>query len=63
MVAVYDQHKLVDSCVKADRSGVTARCSCGWVSGGHFSGAAASAAFMDHQEECGRPPHSQETVK
>ena len=52
------KHKLVDNCVRVVRDkdgkaqGITARCECGWVSGGHFSGMGASAAFMDHQEQC-----------
>lgn len=32
--------------------GITARCACGWSSGGYFSGMSASAAKQDHQETC-----------
>lgn len=35
--------------------GITARCKCGWVSGGHFTSLAASAALQDHKERCGQP--------
>lgn len=44
-------HKLVDGTLKRDDKGITARCDCGWVSGGHFTSLAASAAMMDHQEQ------------
>lgn len=51
------RHRLVDDCVRVVRDkdgkpqGITAECTCGWKSGGHFSGMGASAAFMDHQEQ------------
>lgn len=50
------EHKLVDNTVKVIRDkngevrGITAQCSCGWVSAGHFSGMGASAAFQEHKE-------------
>lgn len=44
-------HKLVnDELAAAEPYGVVARCTCGWESI-HFSPAAASAAFMEHQEQ------------
>lgn len=45
-------HELVNKNLTRDCQGITARCKCGWVSGGHFTSLAASAAFMDHQESC-----------
>lgn len=47
-----DDHKLVDGTLKREDAGITARCECGWVSGGHFTSLGASAAFLDHQEKC-----------
>jgi len=44
------QHELVDNTLIRDANGITARCTCGWVSAGHFSALAASAAFHLHQE-------------
>lgn len=44
------EHKLVDDTLTREGNGITARCVCGWVSTGHFSSFAASAAFRDHQE-------------
>lgn len=46
------KHKLTDGTLKRDEHGITARCECGWVSGGHFSSFAASAAMQDHKEQC-----------
>jgi hypothetical protein len=38
-----------------DESGITAKCTCGWVSRGHFTSLAASAAFRDHVEAAAKP--------
>ena len=46
------EHKLVDGALKREGDGITARCECGWVSAGHFSSLAASAAMQDHKEQC-----------
>lgn len=45
------EHKLIDdgTLVTTDQ-GISARCECGWSSGGHFSSLAASAAYQDHKE-------------
>lgn len=45
-------HLLVDNCVTNEGGGrgITAKCTCGWVSGGHFSSMSASAMFQDHKE-------------
>lgn len=53
------EHNLVDGALKVQEGGIVARCKCGWVSRGHFSSLAASAAFMDHQEECAKSNHEQ----
>ncbi len=45
------EHKLVDGALKRDEQGITARCECGWVSAGHFSSLAASAAMQEHREQ------------
>jgi hypothetical protein len=57
------EHKLVGGTLKVeDRGGITARCECGWSST-HFSSFAASAAMMDHQEECASDSSSPPPVK
>jgi hypothetical protein len=43
-------HRLVDDTLTRDADGITARCTCGWESRGHFSSMAASALFREHQE-------------
>lgn len=50
------QHSLAGNTVtnEGGGQGITARCTCGWVSAGHFSSMGASAAFLNHQEGCGR---------
>lgn len=45
-------HKLVDDTLVRERDGIVTRCTCGWVSGGHFSSMGASAALIIHKEEC-----------
>lgn len=47
-------HTLRDG-LERDLDGITARCTCGWVSRGHFTSLAASAAFRDHQEQAAKP--------
>jgi hypothetical protein len=44
-------HRLVNGELMCEEGGITARCTCGWVSGGHFSSAAASVAMMDHKDK------------
>lgn len=44
------EHRLIDGALKRTMDGIAARCECGWVSAGHFSSLAASAAFRDHQD-------------
>lgn len=46
------EHKLVDDTLKREGDGITARCQCGWASGGHFSSLGAAAAMQDHKESC-----------
>lgn len=46
------KHKLIDDTLNIERDGIWAKCECGWKSGPHVSGMAASAAMMDHKEEC-----------
>lgn len=48
-----NEHKLVDNTLVREQRGITARCVCGWVSGGHFTSLSASAAMQDHKERCG----------
>lgn len=48
-------HNLQDGELKRDENGIVARCQCGWVSGGHFSSLAASAAHREHVENCQKP--------
>lgn len=48
-------HGLVGGTLRREEDGITARCQCGWVSRGHFSSLAASAAFRDHQEKATEP--------
>lgn len=43
-----EKHGLVDDALNRQRDGVYAKCVCGWVSGPHVSGIAASAAFREH---------------
>lgn len=45
------EHKLVDDTLTREDDGVKIECTCGWVSRGHFTSMAASAAFLNHQEE------------
>jgi hypothetical protein len=54
-----EEHKLVDNTLVRERSGITARCECGWVSGGHFSSFGASAAMQDHKERCAEKAKTQ----
>lgn len=42
-------HRLIDGTLITDSAGITARCECGWVSGGYFSSLLASAAFAHHK--------------
>jgi len=49
------EHKLIGGKLVKESEGVVARCVCGWVSGGHFSGFSASAAMMEHQDEHSGP--------
>lgn len=44
------KHVLSGGVLHTLSDGIAAQCSCGWASRGHFSGAAASAAFMEHKE-------------
>lgn len=48
-------HQLVNGELRREQDGITARCVCGWVSGGHFTSLAAAAAFRDHQEKATEP--------
>jgi hypothetical protein len=48
------EHALVDDALTVENGGIAARCKCGWVSRGHFSSLAASAAFQEHIEELRR---------
>lgn len=48
-------HQLKDGSLWRDEDGITARCTCGWVSRGHFSSAGASVAFREHQEQAQAP--------
>jgi len=54
-------HKLVAGTLLRESGGIVARCTCGWVSGGHFSSMGASAAMMDHKEKCDRRRAPQES--
>lgn len=45
------EHKLVDGTLIREAGGIVARCTCDWVSRGHFSSLSASATFMAHQED------------
>ena len=45
------KHELVGKSLDIEVDGVIARCTCGWISRGHFSGFTASAAFQEHKEE------------
>lgn len=47
-------HTLTEG-LQRDQDGITARCTCGWVSRGHFTSLMASAAFREHQEQATRP--------
>jgi hypothetical protein len=44
------EHNLVGDAVEVRDGGVHAECSCGWKSGGRFSGLVASALFLEHLE-------------
>lgn len=44
-------HKLAGGTLTRDEDGITARCECGWVSGGHFTRLGASAMFQEHVEK------------
>ena len=44
-------HKLIDNTLYKEAAGVVVRCACGWVSGGHVSSMAASAAFREHKDK------------
>lgn len=48
-------HMLRDGALTRDEAGITAQCECGWVSRGHFSSLAASAAFRAHVEDAQKP--------
>lgn len=52
------EHKLVDGTLKREAGGIAARCECGWVSS-HFTSLAASAAMVEHQEECERRKYAE----
>lgn len=47
------EHKLADGTLRREEQGIVGRCTCGWSTGYRFSSLAASAAFQEHQEECG----------
>jgi len=44
-------HRLVGDAVHRLDDGILAQCTCGWVSRGHFSSMAASAAFREHLDQ------------
>jgi len=58
MLTAYDapptEHRLVGGVVTIEDDGIMARCTCTWVSRGHFSSLAASAAFQNHLDDVAR---------
>lgn len=46
------KHRLVDGCLVATVNGISARCTCGWLSANYYSTLLASAAYFRSQRNC-----------